>query len=333
MGYTTAQQSNQGGREYNEDRTAIFEREGHIILVLADGLGGHEGGEIASQGLVDSVGKSFLSATEVQLQDPEKFLDLTINYAHKFIHRRAKQYSLPAVSPKTTCVLCLISDGVARWAHSGDSRLYLIRGKEILDVTKDHVADKQLANNPLNRCVGGHELPNPDISKPVKLKNGDRILLASDGAWATFKVDDLYDYVDPEHPSFGLDNLLQRLESRNKVPSDNLSMVLLFWDEALSNNNDVYDHAFVDDNTHTSVKQEHDETESTNAQHNNSEQALIYDIVDQGSHNQNAEKQSSSNQSKNSTIKAPPQEKPNLSKISESIDEIENFISGLEDNL
>lgn len=321
MGYTTAQQSNQGGRAYNEDRTAIFERDGFILLVLADGLGGHEGGEIASQGLIDSVGKSFLSATEIQLQDAQKFLHLTINYAHKFIHRRAKQYSLPASSPKTTCVVCLINGDVAQWAHSGDSRLYLIRSKEIHSMTEDHVTNKHLSNNPLNRCVGGQELPNPDISEPIKLENGDRLLLASDGAWATFNVDDLYDYVDPEHPSFGLDNLLQRLESRNKVPSDNLSIVLLFWDESLSNANN--DDAILDDQmTHMSIKQDHKDSLKNSVDQKPAGKALVYDIVDKGSHQADKPQKIS-----------PPQEKLGLTEISESIDELENFISDLEDNL
>ena len=61
------------------------------------------------------------------------------------------------------------------------------------------------------------------------MKDGDILFLASDGAWASFKPADLDDYVDPEHPSLGLDSLLQTLENRNKAPSDNLSIVILFW--------------------------------------------------------------------------------------------------------
>lgn len=231
MKYSIAQQSNQGGRDYNEDRTAIFEREGALLLVLADGLGGHAGGDVASQALVDALGASFRNASMEQLEKADNFLSLSINYAHHMIHRRALSQGFDVESPKTTCVVCLIYQGVARWAHSGDSRLYLVRKRDIVEMTEDHVSNKVNAsgNSPINQCVGGLEAPKPYISEPHYLENLDTFVLASDGAWACFKPEDLKGYIDPEHPTLGLDNLLQELENRNKTPSDNLSMVILYW--------------------------------------------------------------------------------------------------------
>ena len=231
MKYSIAQQSNQGGRDYNEDRTAIFERKDAILLVLADGLGGHAGGDVASQALVDALGASFSNASMKQLEKADNFLSLSINYAHHMIHRRALSQGFDVESPKTTCVVCLIYQGVAQWAHSGDSRLYFIRKRDILEETVDHISNKVNAsgNSPINQCVGGLEVPKPNISEPHYLQDRDVFVLASDGAWACFKPDDLKDYVDPEHPTLGLDNLLQELENRNKTPSDNLSMVILYW--------------------------------------------------------------------------------------------------------
>ena len=231
MDYSIAQQSFQGGRDYNEDRTAIFERDDTILLVVADGLGGHAGGDVASQAFIDAMGDSFTKATEGQLLKPESFLTLSINYAHHTIHRRAVSQGFSVDSPKTTCVVCLIHHGIAHWAHSGDSRLYLIRRREVITQTRDHVSNKlgREANSPINRCVGGLELPRPEISQPYEVMEGDIFFLASDGAWHSFHQDDLFDYIDPEHPTLGLDNLLQTLENRNKAPSDNLSIVLLYW--------------------------------------------------------------------------------------------------------
>ncbi len=231
MLYSIAQQSHQGGRDYNEDRTAIYEREGAVLLVVADGLGGHAGGEIASQAFVDAMGDSFTRATDRQLQDASNFLKLSINYAHHKVHRRAANHGYDSKTPKTTCVVCLINGDEATWAHSGDSRLYLINKRKIKAQTQDHVSVKhgRFGNNPINRCVGGAEPPMPEISASHILTDGDIFVLASDGAWHCFKPDDLYEYIDNEHPSLGLDNLLQTLENRNKAPSDNLSMTLLFW--------------------------------------------------------------------------------------------------------
>jgi len=231
MAYSLAQQSHQGGRDYNEDRTAIFEHNNNILLIVADGLGGHAGGEIASQAFIDALGDSFRKATPKQLEKPDSFLTLSINYAHHTIHRRAVSQGYAVESPKTTCVVCLIHDGVAHWAHSGDSRLYLLNKRKIDFVTEDHVSVKpgREHNSPINRCVGGLESPRPEIGEPHKMREGDILFLASDGAWHAFKPEDLDDYVDPEHPGLGLDSLLQTLENRNKAPSDNLSIVVLFW--------------------------------------------------------------------------------------------------------
>ena len=147
------------------------------------------------------------------------------------MHRHAVNRGFSVDSPKTTCVVCLIFDGVATWAHVGDSRLYLIRGNKIEFITDDHISKKagHEANAPISRCVGGLESPKPEVSQPHEMRDGETLFLATDGAWATFKAEDLFEYVDSEHPTLGLDNLLQELERRNKVPSDNLSVVICFW--------------------------------------------------------------------------------------------------------
>ena len=229
--YSVGQQSHQGGRDYNEDRVAIFERENSLLLVLADGLGGHAGGEIASQALVDAMGDSFNKATDKQLEKADSFLALSINYAHHSVHRQAVNHGFSVDSPKTTCVVCLIYEGIATWAHVGDSRLYVIRNNKFEFITNDHVSKKASkgGNAPISRCVGGLESPKPELSKPHEMKDGEILSLATDGAWDSFRPDDLFEYVDSEHPTLGLDNLLQELERRNKVPSDNLSVVVCFW--------------------------------------------------------------------------------------------------------
>lgn len=297
MHYSLAQQSHQGGRDYNEDRTAIFERDNSILLIVADGLGGHEGGEIASQGFIDAMGDSFRKATSKQLQKADSFLTLSINYAHHTIHRRAVSQGFNVESPKTTCVVCLIHKGVAHWAHSGDSRLYLIRKRRTKFVTEDHVSKKlgREHNSPINRCVGGLESPRPEIGEPHKMRDGDVFFLASDGAWHSFKPEDLNDYVDPEHPSLGLDSLLQTLENRNKAPSDNLSVVVLFW----------------------GVKQLDD------PDFDEFEEPDTIQLLDQSINNANKSDDDSSQ----------PTEKFDMSELDDAIVEIESFISELDDKL
>ena len=297
MNYSVGQQSHQGGRDYNEDSTAIFERDDAVLLIVADGLGGHEGGEVASQCFVDTMGDSFRKATPAQLEKAQSFLTLSINFAHHSIHRRAVSMGLPVESPKTTCVVCLIYKNIAHWAHSGDSRLYLIRKRQARFITEDHVSKKagRAGNAPINRCVGGLEAPRPEVSEARKMKEGDVFFLATDGAWANFTPEDLTDYVDPQHPSLGLDSLLQTLENRNKPPSDNLSVVVLFW----------------------GVKQ------LDNPALNEFEEGDTVSLLDQSikAHRQEVAPQSSKDK------------KFDLKDLNEAISEIEDFISELDDQL
>jgi len=302
MDYSVGQQSHQGGRDYNEDSTAIFEREEAILLVVADGLGGHEGGEVASQCFVETMGDSFRKATPAQLAKAQSFLTLAINFAHHSIHRRAVSMGLPVESPKTTCVVCLIYKGIAHWAHSGDSRLYLIRKREARFVTEDHVSTKSGRKNnaPINRCVGGLEAPRPEVSEPRKMRDGDVFFLATDGAWACFDPDDLTDYVDPQHPSLGLDSLLQTLENRNKAPSDNLSVVVLFWGVKQLDNREL---------------NEFDEPDTVQLLDQSIKASRQQEVQD------DAERE----------VKA--QERFDMKDLSDAINEIESFISELDDQL
>lgn len=302
MNYSVGQQSHQGGRDYNEDSTAIFEHKDALLCVVADGLGGHEGGEVASQCFVETMGDSFKKATPAQLEKAQSFLTLAINFAHHSIHRRAVSMGLPVESPKTTCVVLLVYKGIAHWAHSGDSRLYLIRKRQTRFVTEDHVSHKQgrKGNAPINRCVGGLEAPRPEVSDPRKLRDGDVFFLATDGAWACFKPNDLTDYVDPEHPSLGLDSLLQTLENRNKAPSDNLSVVVMFW----------------------GVKQ------LDNAAMNDFDEPDTVQLLDQSI---KASKQQEIHDDAEREVEA--QKRFDMSDLSDAINEIESFISELDDQL
>lgn len=231
MIYTVASQSYIGGRARNEDRVAVAARDGAVLLVVADGLGGHEGGDIASQALVDAMVQSFDRTPAEQLADPAAFLQLAIGYSHSVIRRRATENKLPPHVPKTTCVACLISNGAAHWAHAGDSRLYLYRDGRMAYRTEDHSGDPAsgVETNAISRYVGGHARPIATIGPKVQLEDNDMILLCSDGAWRNIESADVMKHIVPEQPQNGLDSLLRSLELRNKEPSDNLSAVALCW--------------------------------------------------------------------------------------------------------
>ncbi|MBT5032096.1 MAG: serine/threonine-protein phosphatase [Proteobacteria bacterium] len=241
MLYTVASQSYIGGRARNEDRVSVSSRNDAVLMVLAGGLGGHDGPDIASQGLIDAMTQSFERTPTENLADPVAFLQLAIKYAHSVIRHRAAKNKLPPHVPKTTCVACLIIDGIAWWAHAGDSRLYLYRDGRMAYRTEDHSNDstRDIESDTISRYVGGRSQPDVTIGPKVRLEHNDMILLCSDGAWRNIESADVMKHIEPELPQNGLNKLLRALELRNQEPSDNLSAIALCWGVEYASKNNI----------------------------------------------------------------------------------------------
>ena len=137
MRFTIYQESRQGGRANNEDRTSYCYSREALLMVIADGMGGHHYGEIAAQIAVQTLADSFQREARPTLVDPFRFLQKGMTNAHHSILDYAERHRLDD-SPRTTCVACIVQDNVAYWAHAGDSRLFLIRGGKVIAQTKDH---------------------------------------------------------------------------------------------------------------------------------------------------------------------------------------------------
>ena len=137
MKFTIYQESRIGKRANNEDRLAHCYSRDALLMVIADGMGGHYYGEVAAQIAVQTLAESFQREATPELRDPFMFLQKALSNAHHAIADFTEAHSLRD-SPRTTCVACLIQNNVAYWAHVGDSRLYLIRGGRVATRTRDH---------------------------------------------------------------------------------------------------------------------------------------------------------------------------------------------------
>ena len=219
-----AKHSRIGKRKNNEDAAEIALRPNSALLVVADGLGGHSGGEIASQTLVDTIVKCFKEATNDQLKNQKTFFPYAVAEAHRAIHRAAKEAGKVEFDPKTTCVIAMIYGNDINWCHVGDSRMYLVRDNMIAFHTTDHVAKGFKKNAPINRCVGGAEPPKATLNEPLRLEDGDMIFLCTDGAWHKLTLPDLVT-IDYKNPQSGLEDLLEVIEGRNNAPSDNITAI------------------------------------------------------------------------------------------------------------
>ena len=186
-------------RSVNQDVCGEFEnRKGYRLLVVADGMGGHAGGETASRLALDTIGRVF----DRDFGEPETLLARAFWTANDEIHRVAA--SDPALHGMgTTGVAILIGPRDEGWvAHIGDSRAYRLRDGRFDQITEDHswvceeirrgriTADEAREHpmkNVLLRSIG--VAPNVEVTvTPIDLKTQDRFLLCSDGLWG--EVDD-----------------------------------------------------------------------------------------------------------------------------------------------
>ena len=209
-----------------------------MLLILGDGLGGHAGGDIAADLLVDTASKAFLKVRTPVIEEPSLFLALILQHAHRAINRHAKKSS-KEIDPRTTAVLCLIQNGYAYWAHAGDSRLYLFRNGSQLTRTLDHTGSDQAkgggsgvpVRTGLYNCIGGPSRPGITLGPEIALQYGDRLLLCSDGVWQGMAIDEVSEYLHEDDLEDASDNLIEKIEERHTDNCDNVTVLALAWED------------------------------------------------------------------------------------------------------
>lgn len=245
MKFTIYQESRIGQRRNNQDRLAHCYSRDALLMVLADGMGGHLHGEVAAQIAVQYVTEAFQREAVPRLDDPFDFLASGLNNAHHAIIDYALERDLPD-APRTTCVACVIQDNIAYWAHAGDSRLYVLRDKRILARTRDHsrvqmMVDDGLiteedalhhpARNRVYSCLGGDMAPQIDFSRKTPLMVGDIVMMCSDGFWAPLGGDILSRSYAGGNVMTVTPHLLDEAEELAGETADNLSVIAVNWED------------------------------------------------------------------------------------------------------
>lgn len=257
MNYTVAQDSRIGGRQINQDSVAWEATEDAVLLVVADGMGGHLQGEIAAKLATDILVDRFKRNALPRLSNPAHFLFAAMYQAHQRIARYSVECGMPPhAAPRTTCVACVVQDGQACWAHAGDSRLYLIRGPasalpahvaelpgQRFSFTRDHstvqrlldegkISPAEIGHHPLRNqvlsCLGGDTTPQIEVSGTVALADGDVIALCTDGAWSLLH-DDLANHLTCLPLDRAVPELMATAAESGGKHADNLSLIALRW--------------------------------------------------------------------------------------------------------
>lgn len=246
MKFTIYQASRQGGRKSNQDRVAYSYSREALLMVVADGMGGHMHGEIAAQIAVQTLTDQFQRLAKPRLPDPRAFLAETVARAHYAINDYAVEQDLMEI-PHTTVVAALVQDNTAYWAHVGDSRLYLFSDGSLIARTEDHTAVAQLVRegiiseeeagthperNKVSNCLGGYVAPQVECGAPIPLHDADTMLLCTDGIWGMITIPEASALLHAYTLEDAVRHLMDHAEFRGGEHGDNLSLIAMTWGEA-----------------------------------------------------------------------------------------------------
>jgi serine/threonine protein phosphatase PrpC len=229
-------------REHNEDNMAhvipkdpqVMARKGALFIV-ADGMGGHAAGEVASEIAVDAV-------TNVYYQDDSDDVATSLLHAIKranaLIHQRAAENMLRS-GMGTTCIAAVLRGNMAYIANVGDSRAYLVRGGQVRQISQDHswvaeqvraglLTEEQARNhaqrNVITRCLGTQADVDIDVF-PEPLDENDALVLCSDGLSGYISDDDILKTVEQAGPQESVYHLIEQA-NENGGP-DNITAIVV----------------------------------------------------------------------------------------------------------
>jgi serine/threonine protein phosphatase PrpC len=244
MNFSIHQASHAGNRKDNQDRVAYAYSSDALLLVLADGMGGHLHGDLAAGLIIETFVELFGRYARPRIADPGAFISETMRRAHERIMKFPHDDTLGHF-PGSTCVAALIQDGKIYAGHAGDSRLYVLRDGTTLAKTQDHSMVYQWVKwgvitteearvhpqrNQITNCLGGaDDIFQMESGEPIELRSGDVVLLASDGLWGPFADEELAAALSSEPVGKVLDKLIVLALEREGGRSDNITGVAMHW--------------------------------------------------------------------------------------------------------
>ncbi len=229
-------------REHNEDNMAfVIPKDPQVmaskgaLFIVADGMGGHAAGEVASEIAVDTVSNMYYQEDS---NDVAVSLLRAIRRANTSIHQRAAENLLRS-GMGTTCVAAVLRGNIAYIANVGDSRAYLLRGNSVKQISQDHswVAEQVRAGllseeqarthaqrNVITRCLGTQAEVDVDVFHE-ELHERDSLVLCTDGLSGLVSDEELLRIVDQFVPQESVYHLVERA-NENGGP-DNITAIVM----------------------------------------------------------------------------------------------------------
>lgn len=234
--------SRQGGRTYNEDVHGHWHDERYVACLVADGAGGHGGGDVAAATARSSVLGGFSAAPGLD----EPTLRTLVTQANlDVVARQAEGGKLAGMRSTIVFAAIDLEDHALAWVHSGDSRAYLFRGGAIVARTTDHSLVQQMVaggmldeegarlhpqRNMLLSALGSvDEAPDITVSDRMRLLPGDVLLLCSDGVWEPLGDECLIDTLHASRTPSQWTELIDAQVKANAKPGYDNYTALTLW--------------------------------------------------------------------------------------------------------
>lgn len=235
-------------RSNNEDNLIVCDCRDYCLCVVADGMGGHKAGEVASNITVETIKKSFIQNAKKINFKPPKFIIDSVGDANKKVFEQSQSFD-DYRGMGTTVTMAVIdkSEKIAYIGNVGDSRTYLINDKKIVQITDDHTFVQELVKkgeitdlearhhcerNIITRAIGSNNDVEIDIFE-IELDDNDTLLLCSDGLTNHISDNVIFDHIK----KYGPDCIDKLIELANKNGgTDNITVITINTSERGENN-------------------------------------------------------------------------------------------------
>ncbi len=227
-------------RENNEDNLIIEEKGRYNLYAVADGMGGHRAGEIASSIAINVIKEYFACCYANEDFMVPKFINESIEAANLRVREEAynnEEYF--GMGTTITMVVVDLIENTAYVGNVGDSRTYILRNDEIKQITEDHTyvhelvkekritvdeAKKHPKRNVITRAIGSEEYIMTDIFE-IELEDGDILLLCSDGLTTHISDDKIIETIKTYGCSGSVEKLIKL--SNDNGGTDNITVIII----------------------------------------------------------------------------------------------------------
>ena len=237
-------------RSHNEDSVTIIKNaSGEHLMIVADGMGGHSAGEIASSMVVTQIGKRFSNLSTIgSKMDAVKWLKENVDEVNDSILKYGEEHT-ESMGLGTTVVMALLTKDFLIFVNIGDSSGYVLKNKVLHKITKEHtlvnflvetgeLTPEEAINHPkknvLMKALGASEKQELDIFDVDP--NVDAILLVSDGLTNMLTMDQVEKVLNDDELKYE-DKLIKLIKKCNaRGGTDNISIAYLVKDSDISDN-------------------------------------------------------------------------------------------------